>query len=88
MSEDAGSVNKLSGVWMQLDAILHRENRANIWEQRDEYAKVAPKKKEKLKLRSKALLMCQPHLYELNSFIGFRSIRIDFENDFSTFCYR
>lgn len=63
MSEDTGSVTKLSGIWMQLDAILHRENRANIWEHRD-YSKMAPKKKEKLKLRSKALLMCHPHLYE------------------------
>lgn len=64
MSEDAGSVNKLSGIWMQIDAILHRESRTNVWEHRGEYAKVAPKKKEKLKLRSKALLMCHPHLYE------------------------
>ncbi len=65
MSEDnTGSVNKLSGIWMQIDAILHREKRTNVWENRAEYVKVAPKKKEKLKLRSKALLMCHPHLYE------------------------
>lgn len=63
MSEDTGSVNKLSGIWMQLDAILHRENRTNIWDNRD-YSHNVPKKKEKLKLRSKALLMCHPHLYE------------------------
>lgn len=65
MSEDAGSVNKLSGIWVHLDAMLHRQKRNNIWENRGEYSKVAPKKKEKLKLRSKALLMCHPHLYEL-----------------------
>lgn len=64
MSEDASSVNKLSGVWMQIDAILHRENRANIWDRRD-YSKAAPRKKEQLKLRSKDLFMCHPHLYEL-----------------------
>lgn len=64
MSEDTGSVNKLSGIWMQLDAILHRESRTNVWETRCDFSKIVPKKKEKLKLRSKALLMCHPHMYE------------------------
>lgn len=73
MSDDT-SVNKLSGIWMQIDAILHRENRTNIWENRGEYSKIAPKKKEKLKLRSKALLMCHPHLYE---FVCFRLINFE-----------
>ncbi|KAJ6649290.1 UPF0314 protein [Pseudolycoriella hygida] len=50
MAEDTGSVNKLSGIWMQLDAILHREKRNNIFENRGDYTKVVTKKKEKLKL--------------------------------------
>lgn len=71
MSEETGSVNKLGGIWMQLDAIIHRENINNIWENRGEYSKMAPRKKEKLKLRSKTVLLCHPHLYE---FVLFRLI--------------
>lgn len=51
------------GVWMTLDIMLNNK-RNKIWDNKDDttYVNFNPKKRDRLKLRSKAVIMCRPSL--------------------------
>lgn len=64
--EDTDTATKINcGIWMTLDLMLNKESSTNVWDKNEPILKpLLTKKKDRLRLRSKALLLCQQSPYD------------------------